>query len=263
MKQAEISRQQIIDAVAAALPQEPYVLAVSLGGSDATGRTDAYSDIDLSVVVEDDRVEDAFERMDAILEDLSPVEFRYRLPEPTWHGHSQVFARLRDADPHHFVDICVLRRSAPDRFVERERHGEVKVLYDPENLMAPVDLDWEPHARKLHARFTSIRETFLMFQALPIRAVARGFPAEAAYWYQSFTLKLFVELLRMRYCPERFDFGFRYLDRDLPPEVREEVESLAFPRNADEVEQFRARVEERVHQEWAAFDRGEWNLPAA
>lgn len=65
----------------------------------------------------------------------------------------------------------------------------------------------------------------------------------------------------MRYCPERFDFAFRYLDRDLPHLVRAEVESLAFPGDAAEVERFRASVEERVREEWNAFDRGEWTLP--
>jgi hypothetical protein len=261
MNRARLTRDEVIDAVSGALQREPFVLAVWLGGSDGTGRTDRYSDIDLGVIAEDDFVEEAFARFDAILEELSPVEFRYRLPEPTWHGNSQVFARLRDADPHHFLDLCVLGRSSTDRFVERERHGEAKILYDPENLLTPVDLDWGPHAKKLRARFDAIRQTFVMFQPLPIRAVARGFPAEAAYFYQNLTLKPFVELLRMRYCPERFDFGFRYLDRDLPHEVRSEVESLAFPHDSAEADRFRARVEMRVGEELAAFDRGEWTLP--
>lgn len=180
MERTRWTRQQIIDAVSSALQQEPFVLAICLGGSDATGRTDRYSDIDFGVIVEDDRVEDTFERFDAVLETLSPVEYRHHLPDPTWHGNSQVFARLRDADPHHFLDFCVLKRSQPDHFSERERHGEALVLYDPEHLFVATDLDWEPHLEKLRARFETLRQTFVMFQALPVRSVARGFPAEAA-----------------------------------------------------------------------------------
>ena len=32
----------------------------------------------------------------------------------------------------------------------------------------------------------------------------------------------------MRYCPLRWDFGLRYLDRDLPPAVYERFRDLAF-----------------------------------
>lgn len=258
-----LGRQQIIDAVAGALTTEPWVRAVVLGGSDATGRTDERSDIDFGVIVQDDHVEDAFARLDETVAALSPVDYRYRLPEPTWHGGSQVFLRLRDADPHHFVDYCVIKESSPDRFLERERHGEAVILHDPDGLMAPVDLDWKTHAPKVRARFETLRQTFVLFQPLIIRAIERGFPAEAAYWYQAMALKPLIEVLRIRYCPERFDFGFRYLDRDLPPLARAEVESLAFPRDAEEAGRFRERIEARVREQWAAYDAGEWGLPEA
>ena len=38
-----------------------------------------------------------------------------------------------------------------------------------------------------------------------------------SYW--GYTMKPLVELLRMRYCAVRWDFGMRYLDCDLPPAV--------------------------------------------
>jgi len=34
------------------------------------------------------------------------------------------------------------------------------------------------------------------------------------------TLAPLIELMRIRHCPDRFDFGPRYLDRDLPAELR-------------------------------------------
>ena len=42
-----------------------------------------------------------------------------------------------------------------------------------------------------------------------------------AYWMA--TIKPLVELLRMRHSPVRWDFGMRYLDRDLPPSVYDQV----------------------------------------
>ena len=238
-----IPRQKIIDTLTAALEPLDYVLAGYLGGSDATGRTDVYSDVDYQAIVEDDRVEDAFGGALGALAALSPIVHEYRLPEPTWHGCSQVFLSLKGADPAHFVDFVVMKRSHEDRFLEPERHGLAIVLFDKLGLVTPDPFDRAAHLAKMEARFAVLRETFPLFQTLVTRAVSRGFPAEAAAAYQSHTFRPLVELLRMRYCPDRYDFGARYLDRDLPPKLRAEVESLALPPGLLEVEEYRARAE--------------------
>ncbi len=258
-----VDRRRIIETLAAALEAEPTVLAAWLGGSDATGRTDEFSDIDLQTVVEDDRVEETFALVEKTLSSLSPIALRHRIPEPTWHGHSQCFYRLRDADPHHFVDFVPVKRSAEDRFLEPERHGEPVVLFDREGLLAPTKLDRVALRDRMEKRLAALREMFLLFQPLAIRAVARGHDAEAAYWYHNLGLKPLVELLRIRHCPDRFDFGLRYLDRDLPGHLREEIERLAYPADPRELDGFRSRIEDLFVEEMAAFDRGDWGLASA
>jgi len=259
VQRATVSRQQIIDELHARLDRETYVLAAWLGGSDATGRTDALSDIDLQVIVGDERVEDTISLVRAILEQLSPIEHTYRLPEPTPHGHAQIFCRLRDADPDHFLDLLVIRESAPDRFLERERHGDAVVLFDRHGLVAPAAMDWTRHRERMQSRLATMRSVFRLFQPLVTRGIRRGMPAESAQAYQIHTLRPLVELLRMRYCPERFDFGLRYLDRDLPREWRAEIERLAFPGpdtfltlHRQAVAHFEAQLED--------LDRGEWSV---
>ena len=49
-------------------------------------------------------------------------------------------------------------------------------------------------------------------------------------------MKPLVELLRMRHCPVRWDFGMRYLDRDLPPAVYDQVRDLVFIHHPDDLE---------------------------
>ena len=46
----------------------------------------------------------------------------------------------------------------------------------------------------------------------------------------------------MRHCPVRWDFGVRYLDRDLPPAVYGQVRDLAFVRDLGELEAKRAKA---------------------
>lgn len=40
----------------------------------------------------------------------------------------------------------------------------------------------------------------------------------------------------MRYCPLRWDFGMRYLDRDLPPDVYTQLRDLVFVRDLAGIE---------------------------
>ena len=58
--------------------------------------------------------------------------------------------------------------------------------------------------------------------------------ALACFW--GYTLKPLVELLRMRYCPLRWDFGMRYLERDLPSDTYTQLRDLVFVRDLAEIE---------------------------
>ncbi len=255
-----IPRQTIIDTLAAGLAEADYVLAAALGGSDASGRTDEFSDIDFMTIVEDERVEEVFILLRKLLESLCPVELSFRMPEPAWHGFSQEFLRLRDADPNHFVDFAAMKLSTPParRFLEAERHGKAIVLFDRDEHLKAPGLDWDEHLKKMRGRLDILRTNFELFQPLVSRAVHRGHDAEAAATYAAMTLRPLVELLRMRHCPERFDYGLRYLDRDLASADRTLIERLAYPRDARELERFREEAVARFRMEVAALDAGEW-----
>jgi hypothetical protein len=206
------------------------------------------------LVVEEDRVEETFAVLHAALETLSPIAHRFRLPSPAWHGHEQEFLLLRDSDPCHFVDVLVMKRGAGSLFLEPERHGVPLILFDRDGVAKSAPLDREALAGRRSRRLAELRETFFLFQSLITRAVRRGHPADAAASFLALALRPLVELLRMRYCPDRFDFGLRYLDRDLPPEVRREVEALALPGSPDALLRARDRAEEMFRETLGVLD---------
>jgi hypothetical protein len=234
-----------------------------LGGSDASGRTDQWSDIDLQIIVEDGRVEEAYRLVHATIETLSPIEHRYRFPMPTWHGHEQALLKLRDSDPFAVIDLVIIVKSNPDRFLERERHGEPLVLFDHDRLVVPAALDREKHLDKVKRRLESLRSLFALCQGFVSKAALRGAAADAMHSYQAMTFRPLVELLRIRHCPERFDYGARYLDRDLPADVRRVVEGLAYVPSVDRIEEYRARAEVLFQENLRAFDAGEWRVEIA
>ena len=81
-----------------------------------------------------------------------------------------------------------------------------------------------------------------MSQVFVRKAILRGQHVEAVNAFWACTLKPLAELLRMRYCPVRWDFGVRYLDRDLPPAVYDQVRDLALVRDLGDLEAKLARA---------------------
>ena len=260
MSEPGITRREIIDCLKRRLAALDFIRALWLGGSDATGRTDEWSDVDLQLIVDDDRVEETFVAVRAALKTLAPVTHSWRLPEPTWHGHSQELLRIEDAGPFADVDLVVMKKSARDRFLEPERHGDAMVLFDRDGLVFPAPFDRAVHDEKLARRLAILRQQFPLFQVFVRKAVLRGMIAEAASLYQRVTIAALVELLRMRHAPERFDFGMRYLDRDLPPALRAKVEAWALPGSGEEMLLFQEKAGVLFAETLRALDAGEWRV---
>jgi hypothetical protein len=80
-------------------------------------------------------------------------------------------------------------------------------------------------------------------QSFVRKAILRGQHAEALTCFWSCTVKPLAELLRMRYCPARWDFGMRYLDRDLPAAVGDQLRDLVFVRDLEDLAVKLARAE--------------------
>jgi hypothetical protein len=173
---SELGRDAIVRAVRAAVEPLPWAIALWEGGSAAWGRADEWSDVDLQLLVEDDRVAEAIERVEAALEALSPIALRYPAPKPTWHGHDQVFYRLRDAGEFRLVDLAVMRRSSRQQLAERERHGERVLVFDKTGEAAPTALDRARHGARVAERVEQLRVAFPMFQSLAKKELLRGNP---------------------------------------------------------------------------------------
>lgn len=197
---------------------EPHVLAAWLGGSDASGRVDRYSDIDLQLIVIDEARDRVFDELHRFCRELAPIEVSHRLPEPTWHGFGQEFLRLVGCDENHVIDFLAIPASTPPerRLLEPERHGTPVVLFDRGHWFDVPGLDRAAQRERMRDRCTALRATFELHAPLITRSARRGLDVEAAAFYQRFALQPLVEFLRMRHAPDRYDFGLRYLDRDLP-----------------------------------------------
>jgi predicted nucleotidyltransferase len=219
-------RQTILETIMASLESKDFVLALWQGGSAAHGFTDEWSDIDIQVIVEDEYVQETFGILEESLKTISDIKFKWRVPEPTWHGHSQCFYQLEEASLFLFIDFVVLKQSHPNHFLELERHGELVIGFDKANLLVQPHLERSEHFSKMQERLATLRKTFDFFQILVKKEINRGHLVSAISNYHSYTLQPLVELLGMVYRPERYDFKTKYFYRDFPTEVIARVEPL-------------------------------------
>jgi len=242
-----ITRRQIIDALINKLKPLNYVFAAWEAGAASFNRVDQWSDIDLNIIVEDERVEDAFGSIDEAIAGLSEVELKYRLPEPTWHGHSQLFLRLKQASPFLFLDIVVLKRSSKDKFLQYKIHGKPLIHFDKVGIVKDDPIDPDAFLKMLASRIETLKVNFELFQVLILKELNRGNYLTAFGFYFGYTLRPLVEILRIRYCPFHYNFFASYVNYDLPADVVEKLQRLFFVPNTGELGKRRAEAEGWFH----------------
>ena len=223
-----IKRDEILSALEAALLPLDYVQAMWEGGAASFDRLDQWSDLDLQIVVDDDQVEEASRVVEQALLKLSPFAIRYELPQPTWHGHYQVFITLENASPFLMVDLVIMKISNPNRFLEPQIHGQAVVHFDKKGVTNPPPWDENAWRKKLADRLGSMIAVFDLFQPLVDKDVRRGRWLDALSFYQGMTLRPLVEALRMKYSPHHYNFHTRYIHLELPAEVVERLKALYF-----------------------------------
>jgi hypothetical protein len=215
----QLKRERLIETLAAKFEPADYALAMYEGGAVGFDRVDQWSDADVQVVVKDDTVEQAFADLEEALAGLSEIDYQYRLPEPTWHGHSQAFYRFTDASPFLMLDIVFIQESSEaDRFMQFRTHGQPKILFDKAGVIVEEPLDETAMIEKMKASVEAAKMRFDLFWVLTEKEIQRKNEIEAFHFYYNFAVMTLQEMLRIIYSPVRH-FYRRYPQYDLPPEI--------------------------------------------
>ncbi len=256
MPQYAVSREDVLSAMRGALEPLDHVQAMWEAGAIAFDRVDEWSDIDLQVACDDGRVEDVFGTVENTLRTLSPIDLRYRLPEPTWHGHSQAFYRLEGASPFLMLDFVVMKAGAEDKFLQPEIHGHPHVYFDKSGVVRFGPLDAESFARMLREKVEELSVLFDLFRVLVEKELNRGNVIEAAAFYQSYTLRPLIQALRILHDPTRHNFHTRYVHYDLPEGDVKRLTELIFVAGGEELAAKRDRAEEWFNEVLGAINDG-------
>ncbi len=243
MAEKSVSRESIITAVITALRPLEYIHAVWEGGAASWGRVDDWSDIDLYVVCNDDCVEDTFAVLERTISELDEIDLRFRVPEPAWHGHSQVFWRLKTASPFLFLDIAVMKKSSKDKFLQYRIHGKPYIHFDKIGIVEEDPVDPIVYADQLAKRLAVLKTQFAMFQVLVLKELNRGNCMEALSYYLSYVLRPLVEVLRMKHTPWHYRFFTTYIYYEMPQEITDRLQRLYFVHDVDALKKCREEAD--------------------
>ncbi|MGB7055332.1 MAG: nucleotidyltransferase domain-containing protein [bacterium] len=251
MKAAVIERNKLVHTIVKTLMPLAYVHAVWEGGAVSWERLDEWSDIDMYVVCDDGRVEDTFNVMEKAVCSLSEIDLKFRMPEPAWHGASQVFLRLKNTSPFHFLDIAVMKRSSKEKFLQYGIHGKPLVHFDKIGIVKDNPVEPEGYFEQVKTRLETLKATFELFQVLVLKEINRGNAIEALSYYLTYVYRPLVEVLRIKHCPWHYRFFTTYLYYEMPAEVVQRLHSLYFVSDVNALRKCREHAEtwfwETVH----------------
>lgn len=233
--QAFIGREEVLKALKESLEPLPYAHALWEGGAIGYGRLDEWSDLDLYLLVDDERVGDAFAATERALGAASPIAIKYDIGQTPHEGVHQAFYRLRDTSEFLLLDFAVVTMGAPDKFLEPVTHGEPHFLFRKLTDIEVPPLDMDALRERVRKRVARQRLRMDMFHVFVQKEVNRRHMIEAADAYRIVVLGSLIELLRIKHNPAHHEFQTRYLYSELPPEVVGRLEGLFLVADMDDL----------------------------
>lgn len=222
------TRERIKQTLVNAMMGKSEVMGCYESGSAAFNRADEWSDIDLGIVVKDGFVQEAVTLMEESMQKISPIEDSLILPQPTWHGHWQGFYKLKDCSPYLLLDVLIMQESSKSYFTEKEQHGNAIVFFDKTGKLGKEHTNRKELEEILPKRVERIRKISRFFHCFVDKEIFRKREIDAFDTYYNLILRNLIELLRIHYDPDRYSFGFRYLNTILPSSIYSEVSNLTY-----------------------------------
>ena len=235
MKTGGINRDEVTGAIARALEPLDYVYAMWEGGATAFGRVDEWSDIDICISAEDERIKEPFAAVEEALRSIAPIELKYEVKNPTLGEYVQAFYRLEGAGPYLLIDFAVFKHSAKDKLLERELHGDSKFHFNKDGAVVVPELDRKAFMEKVGSVLDDLPGRMDMFLAFIPKEVYRGNVVAGVDFYRRFLLGSLAEVLRLKHAPARYDFGLRYVYHDLPADEVKRFQDLYMVRDGEDL----------------------------
>lgn len=228
-------REKIKHRLKSELEKHEHVLAFFEGGSASFGRADEWSDLDLQMVVRDDFVEQAIKILEQTLQKIAPIEDKFVLPAPTWHGQWQGHYKLEGVSPFLLIDALIMKESSPTYYSEPELHGQPVIFFDRTGKIGNEQTNPDDRETAISKRLQRADNLCTMMHLLADKEIRRNRITDAFELYYNLYLRTYVELLRIKYDRARWFFGPRYLRNILPENVYNSIADFFYVSDTDDL----------------------------
>lgn len=215
------NRDKIVEYVRNKLEERDDIYAFWLEGSVPQGYADEFSDIDLWLSTDDDKIFTIYSDLETILSEIAPIDFKYvvktkgKLGQNVYHleGMSEflsidVNTQSINRDP----SESYLVKGVDDATIIFDKRGVVKFK---EREQANIDI--KAKRKKLQGFYEQMRPSLL-------KNVRRNKKLEALYYYH-LILRYATKFLRLKYgWHEKVDFDLKHIYRDIPENELRSIE---------------------------------------
>ena len=204
------NREKITELLKEHLQARDDVYAFWVEGSAPQGYADEFSDIDLWLSVDDDKIFMVYDDIEQILSEIAPIDFRYVVKNKGELG--QNVYHLEGMSEFLTVDVNTQGVSRDVYLVKGIDDAEV--IFDKQNIVKfkerePANVDIEAKRKKLQGFYEQMRPSVL-------KNVRRGKSLEALYYYH-LILRYATKFLRLKHgWHEKTDFDLKHIYRDIP-----------------------------------------------
>lgn len=203
-------RDRIVEHLCSKLESRSDIYAFWIEGSAPQGYADEFSDIDLWLSTDDDKIFTIYDDIEQILSEIAPIDFKYIVKNKGELGQSVY--HLEGISEFVTIDVNTQGISR-DVYLVKGVDG-AQILFDKENVVKfkerePAHIDIEAKRKKLQGFYEQMRPSLL-------KNVRRNKNLEALYYYH-LILRYATKFLRLKYgWHEKTDFDLKHIYRDIP-----------------------------------------------
>ena len=203
-------RQKIIEHLKKQLDARTDIHAFWIEGSVAQGYYDEYSDIDLWLSVDDDKIFTIYDDIEQILSQIAPIDFRYLIKNTGELGH--IAYHLEGMSDFLTIDINTQGIGRDVKLVEGV--DDAKVIFDKQKV---VDFRvYPPRNNNLDDARKRLGDYYKLISLSVIKSIKRDKPLETIYYYH-LILQYVTKFLRLKYgWHEKTDYDLKHIYRDIP-----------------------------------------------
>lgn len=221
-------KDKIIDLLKNKLHENLYVHALWLEGSLAEKEQDEYSDLDIWLSVDDEKLHTIYADVEEILESLAPIDFKFVLKKNSELGHNVYHLSGMSK----FLSLDINTQKLSREVVLTEGIDIHEVLFDKSGVIRTAKrkiLEFN-QSEELEDLIKFIDYSYLSAEKNAIRQKT----LLAREYYRAILLKVLEYLRKKNGIPEKVDFGFKHMFKDIAEAEAKQLESFYFAATTDQ-----------------------------